>query len=187
MTEKFVASNGVEIDVQPENRSEEYWVIRGPRGSIAVNTDEQQAFREFFQAERDKNLGLWRLPEDPDFTVKRKPERDDTDGRYVIVASESSGSTWSFWEFRVSAHGEGQGANVARAYFAAHPEPKPWRDSKPGEVWVLSLKGESQDEVGAVREYGRDFKLSTGLLMSPKDERITAGRRIWPEVSDASA
>lgn len=85
------------------------------------------------------------------------------------------------------AHGEELGhlshgrQRALREFFAAHPEPKPWHEAKPGEVWELTHDG----NLGAwhVNGGGKEF-FAPGALLDIDNEDITAGRRIWPEVSD---
>lgn len=186
MTEKFEASNGVTIVSSSASEYPGYWSLRGKRGGIAVNTDEQQALREFFQQERDDRLGLWRFPKSVDYCVRELVTKN---GREISVIHEPSGKAYAFSEGILATCAGSttldldEYTRVALEWFEAHPLPKPWRDAKPGEVWVLTL--EKEGEVGAVREYGPDFKLSLGTKMIPRDGRITAGRRIWPEDSDA--
>ena len=144
-----------------------------------------EALRAFFQAERDIELGRWRDPENPDYAVYRTPEEDDEDGRCVRVLDESSGESWLEWE-RLFLSGP------SIRYFAAHPEsepePKPWEEAKPGEVWALTYAGIEETAWVADFTWGapprfRQFKnLLTPIFTN--DKHITAGRRIWPEGED---
>lgn len=158
-------------------------------GAPWLGRDEVSALREFFQHERDDELGRWRYPLDPDYVVYPNPdevfEQMFGPGLDLVVLRESDAMTKGYVRaedqgLEPAAHRAGH-IFAARAYFEAHPEPKTWHDAKPGEVWLLDLEG---TEYAAVREYGADFKLSNTNLLSPRDERISTGRRIWPE--DAS-
>lgn len=172
MSETFKASNGEELNVAPTG----HLII--PPVTTGLGERTQQALREFFQHERDQELGRWRWPENPDVVVQA-----DKGGEHAWVMNERNqqinGWMWRVDLDRVTAHA--QVGAAARAYFAARPMPKPWHDAKPGEVWVLDTQhGELALQV-----------LSDGSFDNPDfyyekdDPNIKSGRRIWPEVSDA--
>ena len=66
---------------------------------------------------------------------------------------------------------------------AAHPKPKPWEKAQPDEVWALTINN-AREEVFRCGERGL-YQLKTGIplgsLLSCSRNKITAGRRIWPE------
>lgn len=180
---EFTASNGgvVTVDVLgsvkvtlPQNTS-----------GLWLSVHSTSALREFFRQERDTELGRWRWPENPEYVVYRLPENDDDDGRCVRVVDETDGSYYACaWE-RLR-YGGDTIWRAARAYFAAHPEPKPWHNAKPGEVWVLTVGGEQIP--CSVEATGPDFvplAHEFWATLARGSERITAGRRIWPEPTDA--
>lgn len=94
------------------------------------------ALRTFFRAEEDKRIGRWRWPEHPEWVVypgERQlvtvfNEENPSDGACTLG---KGGDTWP--HFR----------KAANAYWAAHPEPKPWHLAKSGESWLVSVKGYS--------------------------------------------
>lgn len=189
MSEKFTASNGVEISITLEG-IETYLLGKGGvisggerRWTVATgNKEGTQALREFFLAERDEELGRWRWPENREVVAwesRRSNERD------VTVFDEGSGYVGYFNRSEVVdvAPNEGAVRRAARAYFAAHPASKSWHDAMPGEVWLLTLAGDDDQPAGVFDFDGvahfsipgiEDFSINYG--------RITAGRRIWPEV-----
>ena len=145
---------------------------------LCVNTLEAfwvQAAREYFQAERDEQLGRWRDPENPDIVVYALNMEDGED-RCIRLLNELSGATWLDWG-RVAYSGSGL------RYFAAHPEPKPWHAARPDcdEIWVLTIHGCEQPVY--VTEFGGEpaFQVPGGETMSLSHGSITAGHRIWPE------
>lgn len=92
------------------------------------------ALREFFQVEADERLGRWRHG---DFIVYDR-------GDYVQVIHEPDGASGILGSWtRAEASGDRELSSgfgeAARAYFDAHPEPKPWHDAAPGEVWDVDL------------------------------------------------
>ena len=151
---------------------------------MELPTADFKTLREYFQAERDEELGRWRDPEIPDMVVY--PHDDVT----ITVLDEVDGKR--FWWTRgdeLDAHQERfPGFDTARAYFAAHPkpEPKPWDTARPDEVWVLTINN-YMEEVFRCGERGL-YSLKTGnpigSLLSCSHNKITAGRRIWPEGED---
>lgn len=141
---------------------------------------EAEALARFFQAERDAVLGRWRDPENSDVVVYRRQECDDHHGRCAAVLNEAAMTVTYEWE-------RDQGIDEsARRYFAAHPEPKPWHDAKPGEAWVITVGGTEMPALVARKTHEDPLVFKTGFfehdLTSP---RITAGRRVWaPEEAD---
>lgn len=188
MTETFTASNGVEITITNKG-DEEYLLGKGEdmpdgerRWTVATGGGEGiQALREFFQHERDKELGRWRDPENPDMVVQT-----DKGGERAWVVNERNQQITG-WVWRVdldhsTAHA--QVVEAARAYFAAHPEPKPWHDAKPGDVWLLTFDGGEPRPVGVFDFDGTPhFSVPGAEDFSINYARITDGRRIWPEAS----
>lgn len=115
----FVASNGIRVYLDEHGGVE--W-SGGSRLGEPKNVV-TQAFREFFQAERDSELGRWRSKEHPEYVAY--PKHDGS----VRVVLEATGEGADHWRNRES--GVLMGAAVAREWFAAHPEPKSF-PSEPG-------------------------------------------------------
>ena len=140
---------------------------------LALTTADFEALRAFFQAERDIELGRWRDTENPDMVAYRMPEEDDEDGRCVRVLDENTGDNHWEWE-RIATSGPGL------RYFATHPEPepRPWLEAKPGEIWEIGLLelGPSACLVtkGDFVEISGRFEVAIGSSL------IESGRRIWP-------
>lgn len=139
------------------------------------------ALREFFQAERDEELGRWRWPENPDYVVYAPVDYSN----YVRVLDERS----AILEVIHREHLKGRGslvAQAARAYFEAHPERKPWEDAKHGEVWLLTIDG-AESAFYPSKSLSRAFTPvapNTGTTAVPFDwPEITDARRIFPEAS----
>lgn len=174
MSEIFTASNGIKVSLD---------VLGG------INYDESSLFltlpgmrttalREFFQNERDQELGRWRWPENPDYVIIPR-------ARGVRVVSETTGMSLDARRGQY----RGGGATLfgaAAAYFDAHPERKPWEDAKPGEVWLLTLDGD-ESAFYPSKSLSRAFTPvapNTGMTaVSMNWPEITAGRCIWPESS----
>lgn len=167
MSGTFTASNGVVIEIAPEGH------LLMPPAAIGLGEESQQALRELFLHERDKELGRWRWPENPDYVVY-------PDGTSRTVVKESVGRTMivSHHARKVMTTYLDSYVGAAKAYDAAHPEPRPWRDAKPGEVWALIVDGVEK----AFTLHGDLFRTGNLHDIEQTDGHITAGRRIWPEV-----
>ena len=169
----FTASNGVKIsldvagDYKFEGNESLYDIQKG--GS------NEQALREFFRAEDDARLGRWRWPENPDIYVCGESVG------FVTVVDEKDPANPGTWE----RHWHDVRTDLdraGRAYFDAHPEPKPWHDAADGETWALTVNGIESAWVFRKSEWER---ISDGYLLrgAPASPAISAGRRIWPEVA----
>lgn len=179
--EVFMASNGIRVQLLGN-------------GSLAVNDGvclpgPVSAMREFFQHERDVELGRWRWPENPNIVVV-----PDTDGYYVdgkrwvsVYDERKMGRSSWYYSDRSDPGCRGREPlhDAAHDYFAAHPVRKPWHDAKPGEVWAVTVGGEEaimtvfESQHGGNRFRRNDHDGTVFSLESP-----TAGRRIWPEATN---
>lgn len=182
----FTASNGMEITHDPDRLVVERL---GMSRRTVLTPPEFSALREYFIAKEDERRGRWRWPENPDYVVYPQPdeafERMFGPGLDLVILRESDGMTKGY--VRTEDQGGPPMAHrvdhmlAARAYFDAHPEPKPWHEAKSGEVWLL--KARDAEEIWYVRKgHFRDID-GLGLRMPLDNAIITAGRRIWPEVS----
>ena len=152
----------------------DYFQFTALDGSTHIIMGDPDKVRAFFQAERDETLGRWRDPENPNIVVYPHDDvnttvHDETTGAYL---------NWSREQAEDDEYSHGFGFATARAYFAAHPEPKPWEEAKAGEVWILTRYGAEEPFFVTDGEFtSTDLAVATDL----DDPRITDGRRIWPE------
>ena len=171
---QFTASNGAIIH-------------RTSAGALALGNYmylspvQEVAWREFFQHERDEELGRWRLPENPEYVVYVRG-----DGVATAV-NEASGRNWS------AERGDTPNGSIlsdaVQAYFAAHPERKPWQDAECGDYWYLEpfdiVYGCVGDRVhSGGLWFTRANVYGTVENVQLDDPRITGARKVWPE--DAS-
>ena len=146
-----------------------------PRETYLIQS-QYEAARAFFQAERDEQLGRWRDPESPNLVCY--PVAGDLDTVWVL--NEVDGLAY-MRERNQAFYAGNKFSEVARRYFAAHPEPKPWEEAKAGEVWILTRYGAEEPFFVTDGEFtSTDLAVATDL----DDPRITDGRRIWPEGED---
>jgi len=165
----FTASNGITVE---RWRVGADLTVRLGNGLIPTS-ESADALREFFQHERDTELGRWRFPENPDYVVY--PE-----GEAVRIVRERPFHVW--YPVHRGTTSDSEQFRAARAYFDAHPVRKPWHDAKPGEIWVLSVDG--RDVPCRVTPTGPDFEPLEDpdwATIARGSDRITSARRIWPE------
>ena len=150
---------------------------------IILSEEEMDELRAHLQAERDEQLGRWRDPENPDCICY--PVAGDPDDIWVVY----EGSGLAYMRERNQAFYAGNRfSEVARRYFAAHPdvEPhKPWHDAKVGEYWLVTLEGADPIPT-TVGNYGENlyFTIDDDNLYCPTDDhRIQNAVRLTPEGS----
>ncbi|MDH5133628.1 MULTISPECIES: hypothetical protein [unclassified Microbacterium] len=146
---------------------------------MAINEEYKEALREFFQHERDEELGRWRWPDNPDYVVYVKCESESKPRAGVRVLHERTGRSRDIGRAVVNACEAtvSRFGRAARAYFEAHPERKPWEDAITGEIWALTL--ESHVTAWTMNKRGK-FE-DPDSTIDPHSPMITDGRRIWPE------
>ena len=117
----YTASNGVGLTITRDRTVR--WRPGIPEDLVS------SALREYFQAERDEELGRWRDTENPNIVVYALSMMDGED-RCIRLLNELSGATWLDWG-RVATSGPGL------RYFTAHPLPEPEHE----EIWVVASAG----------------------------------------------
>lgn len=174
MADEFVASNEVRIF---RNSEELLYMSEIGCHSDYLYPEHEEALREFFQHERDEELGRWRWPENPDYVVY--PKANSTTGkRMVRVISETYGYGRDHCE---GDHEQSDYRQAAAAYFAAHPESKPWHDAEDGSVWrLVQGEGSYSRHAGllAIAEGGR-FKFQNHADGSRGLDAINCNARLW--------
>lgn len=152
-TEKFTASNDVEIEVGEGFSGDTY--LTGKEGGRIVasgNMDGIKALREFFLQEEEK-----------------KTPYSVVEGEYVIARFHSRERAEEF----VNKLGHG--------YMQITPEkPKPWHDAKPGEVWVITTENVA-DEVAVQVTPELRWQYNDGATFARGQLEIVTAFRIWPE------
>lgn len=183
MSDKFVASNGVEI-------------TKDVHGCVSVEglhslREDSQALREFFQHERDEELGRWRSKKLPDYVVY--PGRNDrlsTSHERSVIMNERNGGSATGVLLSAPDGWAGSARQVIDEYNEAHPEPKPWGSAKNNEVWALRFSDQHGFLLYAVKtdEGGPRFWWTgnEGQSAGYFAREFAEGHRIFPEVSDVA-
>ncbi|MGF3056177.1 hypothetical protein [Microbacterium sp. YY-01] len=151
----------------------------GRRAKVDTSTA-HEARIEFYQHLRDEELGRWREKPDDDFVAIPLSEHE------VIVLNERTGGSIT-WVRGAAEQSTSFGAATARAYFEAHPARKPWHDAVDGELWLIRFSDYPNTDVSALAKNGT-FVYNDHCCdgwADFDDDTIIAGRRIWPEKSDA--
>lgn len=188
MREPFIASNGIELRsngrgwLERRNGGKFGTGVWGEVGAVITRDPALvwDALREFFQHERDEELGRWRWPKDTRYVVY------EIDSDQLRVLYEPSGVSVVVRLSNLSDAAPGKNfVGAANAYRAAHQPPKPWHDAKPGEVWAVTWDGRETPCLvveSAISSNGlvfNDTSRETPGVLAPC---ITNARRIWPEV-----
>lgn len=176
----FTATNGMTVERDHNND------VVVDTISVLMADGTALASREFFQHERDEELGRWRWPENPDWVGVEGEEQVGM--RTVVLVNERTLERfWINYRAMDAAQDASIDKHAARAFFEAHPEQKPWHDAEPGEVWIIR-------EVDAQPTAARACMVNERMQFEPvnnitrhidvDDPLIADARRIWPE--DAS-
>ena len=167
----YTASNGVGLTITRD---------RAVRWRPGIPPDlVSSALRDYFQAERDEELGRWRDPKKPDMVCF--PVVGDLDAVWVVY----EGTGLAYMRERDQAFYAGNAfSEVAQRYFDTHPKPKPWDAAQPGEFWILTVDEKTDPykiwtDTQRVRRFERVERPYTTICLN--DPRITAGHRVWPE------
>lgn len=181
---EFTASNGVTIRYTAGVDAVRL-IGTSPRPSGGEWTDATaspwgtEALREFFRAEDDERLGRWRWPENPDYVVYHW-SRPHSAG--VVVLSETQAVPSRVLYVGCDPDNPTPEYRAARAYFDAHPEPKPWWDADVDEAWELTVNGDTGPFITKLMPAGTiHFVAGNGTELIVESSDITAGRRIYPE------
>lgn len=173
----FTASNGVGVffkglDAQVVVPREWYVASLSPKALSALS--------EFFSHQRDIELGRWRSKQHP--TVVVYPDPLDADNAFVLDEDNAEWGEVSRMARLAPTAGDSAFFAAAREFFAAHPEPKPWHNAQPGELWALTGAGGLEQAWLRTRDERWAHATSESLRLYAKPEGIIAGRRIYPEV-----
>lgn len=175
--ETFTSSRGKALTVERDGTL----MVHHERNSLrdwGIGAPAVDDLREFFQAERDEKMGVWRSP-----FIAGKHARKIDDNRVRIV-DEATGAARAFTRGYVSPMGEF--SDLAKHYFKAHPIHRPWHDAVAGEIWAVTWGGR-ESACRVIEHAGSD----SGLMFDDSEREtpgthapvIKAAHRIWPEVT----
>ncbi|VXB76171.1 hypothetical protein [Pseudoclavibacter sp. 8L] len=145
--------------------------------------EDVDALRAFFLHEHDESFKLWRPPNDPGLVV----QEFNGSGKVIVQSVKRLGDFATYTreeaEHGVNEQGETWGVVIARKYFAAHPEPMPYAESKEGDVWMIR-----NVEHGLMKEWRPFEHKGSNLLVGPSNSLIPTmslpgpveAVRVWP-------
>lgn len=185
ITTHFTTTNGYELIRYDDAKGSGGANLRDPDGRIMASFSEPTwvALTEAVTHERDTDLGRWRDPKNPEHLYY--PLGTDR----VRLIHEGTSNARTFQRENVDQE-KGWGADGASRYFAAHPVKQPWHDAKEGEVWLLAFSGDDPAPVIAIKDDDDLLVFQFGDIVGEPSyiglghPGITAGRRIWPEVTE---
>ncbi|MFJ4038235.1 hypothetical protein ACIPVB_09110 [Microbacterium sp. NPDC090007] len=179
----FAASNGITIKTDDDGdvRLHLGAGFNSLDGYDYLGHADIEALREFFLAEADERLGRWRVPGHPNWVCFATPNAyevvvfNEDEPQYGTQLLSRGADTWPYYRA------------AADAYFDAHPEPKPWHDAGPAEVWDVDLP---TGGMRAVTVYSARHEepitvfrdACTQVEIETDDPDIRDARRIFPEV-----
>ncbi|WP_424462975.1 hypothetical protein [Pseudoclavibacter helvolus] len=132
-----------------------------------------EGLREFFQAQADERLDRWRDPEQPERVVYRYG--DDR----LLILDETDGDHWMAHFIEGGLHTEvGDAESTVAAWLAAHPEPKPWQDAEPGELWSVTTA--NQEDVRCFVVHNEPISFVTTDDTHHFLDAIVSAHRIYP-------
>ncbi|MFF8817837.1 hypothetical protein ACF07D_07560 [Leucobacter sp. NPDC015123] len=178
MSDTFTAKTGRTVAIKSRSMTGTVLEISGLGARTTVDLGDVETLREFFQHERDKELGRWRDPERPDIVVYLCDAE-----RCVRVLDELTGVSQLYVEGQMSEY-RGDMADAAHTYFAAHPESRSWHDARDGQLWLIRFDDFPDTDVSALVKGGRfvyNDRCHEGTA-TLKDSSIVGGTQIWPEV-----
>jgi hypothetical protein len=177
---RFTASNGWYVEGNDlRHPTGAFWCYSHGESALALG----EYYAQSVLANRDAELGRWRSVKHPDYFVIADGSDcavvyDDTTLHNFLVFRQEAGR-----RAEPEARKNDVPVWVAREYFAAHPvpEPKPWEQAQPGELWYLEDLSKGGAYLVVTEDaFGNEF-IGQSCRFSTKFIGITTGRRIWPE------
>ena len=98
-------------------------------------SDEAEGVRNYFQKKRDRELGRWRDPKNPDMVCYPIADRTLVD---VRVLDERTGESYFYARDSVLDQRFYESFETAVRYYASHPVMRPWEGAKEGEYWLVT-------------------------------------------------
>ena len=98
-------------------------------------SDEAEGVRNYFQQKRDRELGRWRDPKNPDMVCYPIANRRLVD---LHVLNERTGESSYYARDSVIDQTFYEAFETAVRYYASHPIIHPWEGAKEGEYWLVA-------------------------------------------------
>ena len=98
-------------------------------------SDEAEGVRNYFQKKRDREIGRWRDPENPDMVCYPITDWPPVDLR---VFDEQTGESYFYKRESILNQRFRKTFETAVRYYASHPVMLPWEGAKEGEYWLVT-------------------------------------------------
>ena len=100
-----------------------------------LSSDAVVGVRNLFQMKRDRALGRWRDPINPDMVCYPV---DDSTLADVRVLDERTGVSYFYSRYNILDQKICESFETATRYYASHPITRPWEGAKEGEYWLVT-------------------------------------------------
>ena len=141
---------------------------------------------EYFRAKQDEELGRWRWPINPHW-IAMDGGRDRDGRRAVALFNELTFERVQANDLVLDSEGHLIWQRAARAFFEAHPQPKPWHGAQTGEFWSVTHAGEDEtcrvDDVSGTLRFVGVSGWGTSVSMPITHHSITTAVRMVAEVA----
>ena len=108
---------------------------QGVRNGTSLLNEVVVGVRNSFQEKRDRALGRWRDPVNPDMVCYPVDGSKTVDLR---VLDERTGESFFYARYNVLNQKFRPSFETANRYFASHPTMRPWEEAKEGEYWLVT-------------------------------------------------
>ena len=108
---------------------------QGVRNGTSLLNEVVEGVRNSFQEKRDRALGRWRDPKNPDMVCYPIDNRTLVD---VRVLNERTGELFFYARDSVLDQKVCASFETANRYYASHPAMRPWEEAKEGEYWLVT-------------------------------------------------
>ena len=108
---------------------------QGVRNGTSLLNEVVEGVRNSFQEKRDRALGRWRDPVNPDMVCYPV---DDSTLADVRVLDERTGVSYFYARYSVLNQKFRPSFETAVRYYDSHPVMRPWEEAKEGEYWLVT-------------------------------------------------
>ena len=108
---------------------------QGFRNGTSLLNEVVVGVRNSFQEKRDRALGRWRDPVNPDMVCYPV---DDSTLADVRVLDERTGVSQFYARYNILDQKICESFETATRYYASHPTMRPWEEAKEGEYWLVT-------------------------------------------------
>ena len=151
---------------------------RLPNNTILLS-DDVEGVLNYFQQKRDRELGRWRDPKNPDMVCYQVDDSTIVD---VRVLDERTGESFFYSRYNVLNQKFRPSFETAVRYYTSHPIKHSWEGAKVGEYWLVTWSHSSKPEPCIVVSiYGDLFFKSITECRELSSRYIEHAQKLIPE------